>query len=665
LTLESGILAVERLGIYRFSVARKFCKKLQAETLTMNSKRQLRDQLADQHLSSSQRAQLRCQLARELEDQGDYEAARVAMGELWQRIGDQPLLKDLDDEAQAAVLLRAGVLTGWIGSAKQISGAQETAKNLLTESIGIFERLRARNSVAEAQIEIAYSYWREGRFDEGRVLLREVLDHLPDSQIELRAKALLRIAIIERGANHYGDVLHILTDAAPLFSLVENHCLKGSFHNQFAIVLRNVGAAESREDYVDRALIEYAAASYHFEEAGHTRYQACVENNLGFLFWKVHRFAEAHEHLDRAQILFARLKDDLHGAQVDETRARVLLSEGRFVDAEKAARRAVRTLENGDEPSWLTEALTSLGIALARLRRFDEARSVLERAVDGAQKLGDVESAGSGALILIEELGTEISDSDLLSTLERAEALLEDTQEIPIIRRLAKCARRVASLIYASPRYFPSSINWAGFSYDQEVDRYGKHLIELALKDSEGSVTDAAHLLNLSHQNLSSKLSRHKELDRFRKPVRQRSRASVGGRERISSTAADEKRRNTKILLVEDNQIVAGAVAETLEDNGWAVETCTDGTLALEKISAEDEYDLFVFDYDLPGVNGIELVQKARQLDHRSSTPIVMLSATPVESEARKAGADLFLHKPRGVSLLVESINRLLGETGL
>jgi len=629
----------------------------------MNSKRELRDQLTDQHLSSSQRAQLRCQLARQLEDQGDYEAARVAMGELWQRIDDQPLLENLDDEAQAAVLLRAGVLTGWIGSAKQISGAQETAKNLLTESIAIFEGLRAWNSVAEAQIEIAYSYWREGRFDEGRVLLSEALDHLPDSQIELRAKALLRIAIIERGANHYGDALRILTDAAPLFNFVENHCLKGSFHNQFAIVLRNVGAAESRDDYADRALIEYAAASYHFEEAGHIRYQACVENNLAVLYWKVHRLAEAHEHLDRAQILFARLKDDLHGAQVDETRARVLLSEGRIVDAEKAARRAVRTLENGDEPSWLTEALTSLGIALARLRRFDEARSVLERAVDGAQNLGNAESAGCGALVLIEELGGEISDSDLLSILERAELLLEDTQEIPIIRRLAKCARRAASLIYASPRYFPSSINWAGFSYDQEVDRYGKHLIELALKDSDGSVTDAAHLLNLSHQNLSSKLRRHTELDRFRKPVRQRSRKSLGSPESVTGTEAGKKRRNAKILLVEDNQIVADAVAETLEEKGWAVETCADGTSALERISAEDEYDLFVFDFDLPGVNGIELVQKARQLDHRSSTPIVMLSATPVEAAAREAGADVFLNKPLGIASLIETITVLLGDS--
>lgn len=628
----------------------------------MNSIRELRDQLADQNLSSPQSARLRCLLARQFEDQGDYEAARVAMGEFWHRIGEPPLLEGLDDETRAAVLLRAGVLTGWIGSAKQITGAQETAKNLLTDSISIFERLRATNSVAEAEIEIAYCYWREGAFDNGRILLREALDHLPDSEIELRAKALLRSAIIDWAANRHEEALKILTDAAPLFNLVENHCLKGSFHNQYAIVLRNVGAAEKREDYVDLALIEYTAAAYHFAEAGHIRYQACVENNLGFLFWQVHKLVEAHEHLDRAQILFARLKDDLHGALVDETRARVLLSEGRSVDAEKAARRAVRILENGDEPSWLAEALISLGVSLGRLKRFEDARSTLERAIECAHQANNFESAGNAALIMIEEIGPELSDADLLATLERAEMSLDNTQDTATIWRLAKCAARVAALIYASPRCFPSSVNWAEFSYDDEVDRYGKHLIELALRESEGSVTDAAHLLNLSHQNLSSKLRRHKELDRFRKPVRQRSRRSLASHEHGSGPEADTKRGTTKLLLVEDNQIVAGAVAETLEMKGWAVETCADGTSALEKISSEADYDLFVFDNDLPGVSGIELVQKSRQLAHRLSTPIVMFSAAPIEAEAREVGADAFLRKPEDIGSMVETISRLIGE---
>ena len=630
----------------------------------MTSIKELRDQLTDQNLSSDQRARLRCLLARQLEDHGDYEAARVAMGELWHRIGESPLLEGLDDETQGAVLLRAGVLTGWIGSAKQISGAQETAKNLLSESISIFAKLRADRDVAEAQIEIAYCYWREGAFDNGKVLLGQALDHLPDSEIELRAKALLRSAIIDWSANRYDDALKILSEAAPLFNLVENHCLKGSFHNQFAIVLRSVGASQKREDYVDLALIEYAAAAYHFEEAGHIRYQACVENNLGFLFWKVTRFGEAHEHLDRAQILFARLKDYLHGALVDETRARVLLSEGRVVDAEKAARRAVRILEDGDEPSWLAQALISLGVSLGRLKRSDEARSAFERAIEYAQQAGNVESAGNAALFMIEEMGSDLSDADLLATLERAEMLLENAEDAATIWRLAKGAGRVAALIYASPRCFPSSINWADFSYDEEVDRYGKHLIELALRESEGSVTDAAHLLNLSHQNLSSKLRRHKELDRFRKPVRQRSRRSGDSSESSPSLHPEEgnKARTATILLVEDNDVVAGAVAETLETKGWTVERCSDGTSAVARIFGSAHYDLLLFDYDLPGLNGIELVQKAREMAHRSTTPIVMLSAAPVEAAAREAGADVFLQKPQGIGLLVETINRLLVE---
>src|SRR6266550_3678709 len=101
------------------------------------------------------------------------------------------------------------------------------------------------------------------------------------------------------------------------------------------MLLKKLGTAYCREDYIDRALIEYAAASFYFEQAGLSRYQGCVENNLGFLFGTIGKFAEAHEHLDRAQALFTSLRDSVHLAQVDETRARVMLAAGRFAEAEK------------------------------------------------------------------------------------------------------------------------------------------------------------------------------------------------------------------------------------------------------------------------------------------------------------------------------------------
>lgn len=103
-------------------------------------------------------------------------------------------------------------------------------------------------------------------------------------------------------------------------------------------------------------------------------------------------------------------KDGLHGAQVDETRARVLLAEGRVIEAEKTARRAVRTLETGDAAYLLAEALTTHATSLARLRRSVEARRAFERAISVAEIAGDTHSPGLAALRLVEELDGELTN---------------------------------------------------------------------------------------------------------------------------------------------------------------------------------------------------------------------------------------------------------------
>src|SRR5687768_220349 len=99
-------------------------------------------QIADPNLTDNERAQLRCQLAKELEETGNYESAREAMGELWTRTGERPLYEELDEVTAAEVILRVGVLTGWIGSSKQFEGSQELAKNLISESVKRFGDLQ-------------------------------------------------------------------------------------------------------------------------------------------------------------------------------------------------------------------------------------------------------------------------------------------------------------------------------------------------------------------------------------------------------------------------------------------------------------------------------------------------------------------------------------------
>lgn len=117
-----------------------------------------------------------------------------------------------------------------------------------------------------------------------------------------------------------------------------------------------------------------------------------------------------------------------------------------------------------------------------------------------------------------------------------------------------------------------------------------------------------------------------------------------------------------RILHVEDDETIAVLTREMLESQGWWVETCRNGTSALEKICSEVRYDFLLFDYKLPDLNGLELVQRARRLAHRAKTLIAVISANSVEAEAREAGADVFLSKPQDLLSLPDTIRRLLIE---
>ena len=331
-------------------------------------------------LSVNDRAQLSCELVKEFEDKGEYEEARKVLSDYWPRIGEAPNLAGLDPGIAAEVLLRAGVLTGWIGSNHQIEDAQEKAKNLISESLAIFETRKHTKKIAEAQTELALCYWRTGELNEARDFLTEALSQLTTAS-ELRAKATVRLAIVERAATNHSKALRILTKNAPLFQKINNQTLKGAYHVTLGVILRNLWESKRRTEYIDRALIEYAAASYHFEKAEHKCYLANTENNLGFLYYKIRRYKEAHTRLDHARHVLVNLKDTETVAQVDETRACVFLEQGQIAEAERVARSAVRSLEKGDRHALLADALATYGRALARLGNYSMALSAFRRAM--------------------------------------------------------------------------------------------------------------------------------------------------------------------------------------------------------------------------------------------------------------------------------------------
>lgn len=636
----------------------------------MNLATQLKALKDTQSLTLAERAQYCCNRAKELEKTGEYEAAVEALNEFWSSDEVLAIPDAVDQQTRADLMLRIGSLTAWLGSTRQHSGSQEAAKNLITRSIQIFEELGQSRCLAEARGDLALCYWREGALDEARVTLESALNCLGEEDPELKAALLIRSGIIEVDSERLNQAFNFYSAAKPLVEETQDDSLKATLHAEFALLFKRLGAAERSEDYVDKAIIENTASSFHFERAGNYRSLASVESNLGFALSIVGRFNEAHQHFIRARSLLLELRDVRTVAQVDDARARTFLAEGRLKEAERYAREAVKALDKGDECSLLVEALTTHGTVKARLGKYIRARQLLDRAIEIGQTCGDLEGAGRAMLSVIEELAAQNSPVQLAETYESAADLLRKSQDPSTTNRLISCARIVIDALSDRHVENPSPLaeSWDSFSLKERMRAYEKALIERALRDSGGAVTKAARLLGFKHhQSLISLInSRHRDLLSHRAAVRPRRRRLVSSprklRRKLRTEPADAAPAQVRILHVEDHKQIADLVSDLLRAENWGVDLCVDGDSALRKLTSDEPFDVLVFDNSLPGLTGLELVARVRKISHRRRTPIVMMSADDFESEAWRAGVDAFLKKPEEVFELPATISRLLGE---
>ena len=429
-----------------------------------------------------------------------------------------------------------GILTRWIGSQNQIQESQDIARDLISESITFYESAGDIKKVAAARAELAYCYWREGALDEARIMFNAALQKLT-IEGNTRANALLGLAVVEWSDSRFGEALKILTENAPLFKKITNHAIKGAYHSQLAMVLRKLAPKQKREDCLKRVLSEYEEADHHFKLAQNIVYRADVKNNLGFFLYKLSRHREAHEYLEQAKRLRTGVKDKIGIAQIDDTRAQVFIAEKRFKEAEVVARGAVRVLEKSGHQCLLADALTTHGIALARLKQTERAQFTFQRAVEVAHLVGALNKAGLAALTMIEELG-ELSPDTLFAAYNRASEWLSESQSPDLLLRLNAAARSAFSTLRSELKDegVAETIFNKSCDLQREVLKFEGSLIRQALAQANGSVTRAASLLSMSYQALGYVIeSRHKDLLKERTPIRRRSRREKQAEEKGSA----------------------------------------------------------------------------------------------------------------------------------
>jgi CheY-like chemotaxis protein len=122
------------------------------------------------------------------------------------------------------------------------------------------------------------------------------------------------------------------------------------------------------------------------------------------------------------------------------------------------------------------------------------------------------------------------------------------------------------------------------------------------------------------------------------------------------------RKRQARILLVEDNETIRGAFGMLLEESGYSVLHAGSGAEA-ERIAAEDSPDLILMDLGLPDANGLDVTRRLKADPRTREIPVVALTGRALETDKDaciQAGCVGYLTKPIDTVRLLDMVSSYL-----
>ena len=116
-----------------------------------------------------------------------------------------------------------------------------------------------------------------------------------------------------------------------------------------------------------------------------------------------------------------------------------------------------------------------------------------------------------------------------------------------------------------------------------------------------------------------------------------------------------------RILIAEDDQVLADGLLRSLRNAGYAVDQVSSGSEA-DAALADHEFDLVILDLGLPKVHGLEVLRRIKADDFARKIPVVVLTVSQRDDyirEALRLGAQSYIVKPVGFQNFSESASKL------
>lgn len=126
--------------------------------------------------------------------------------------------------------------------------------------------------------------------------------------------------------------------------------------------------------------------------------------------------------------------------------------------------------------------------------------------------------------------------------------------------------------------------------------------------------------------------------------------------------------RTWRVLVADDDSAICTLIETVLRKGPYEIVSRHDAESALEAVDSQGGFDLIICDFMLPGITGIDLVERIRSQERTRGVPVLMISGHTnyaMGERAKGAGADLFLNKPFTIVQLRAAVTDLIAESSL
>ncbi|MDQ2679431.1 MAG: response regulator [Candidatus Eremiobacteraeota bacterium] len=124
--------------------------------------------------------------------------------------------------------------------------------------------------------------------------------------------------------------------------------------------------------------------------------------------------------------------------------------------------------------------------------------------------------------------------------------------------------------------------------------------------------------------------------------------------------------RTWRVLIADDDPAICTLIDTVLKKGPYEITVRNDAESALVALNREEPFDVIICDFMLPGISGIDLIERLRADDKTRRVPILMISGHTnyaMDGRAKSAGANMFLNKPFTISQLRTAIAGLLAQS--